>query len=622
MNNRTGWVLGAAGLWAVTALSAQTLSNQSLSGSFFFRQVSLGADASGNLTDPRSLQGTITFDSAGNYSFTGQSVTGNNAAASQTGKGKYSVDPAGFVTMDSPVRPGDIENARLGLAGLIGSSTESADRVFDLFVAIPAPAAAAPASFSGSFNVVSLEFPGGAAANARNAIFNLAPTSSGTFAAITVNGHAANLNGGAPATQQVTGATFALNRDGTGSLNFGAASTSNLLSGSKNFYVSADGSIMIGGSTAPGSHDFLIGVKTLSGATNAAWNDTGKSHFWGSGLRFSSTSTASPFLGYAGSLAAGGAGSVTWSKRMKAFGQANLDFTAVNSYSLTADGSGAMPNSLTQVALGASGNAFVTAAIDPADPGAFEIGVGVRMFSVSGPGVFLNPQGVVNGAGFAPAGNPIAPGEFIALFGSGLAKSLQVTTPPYPTGAGLNGVTVLINGQPAALYFVSQGQINCIVPYATQGPTATIVVNNSGVNSNTVTVPVAVTAPGLFSANQSGAGPAALRHADFSLVTAASPAVGGETVLLYLTGMGAVDPAVADGVGGSATTLSQTTQQPTVLVGGIPGKVLFSGLAPGFPGLYQINLTLPALPPGASGTLPLAISTNNAYHDQVVIPIP
>ena len=48
----------------------------------------------------------------------------------------------------------------------------------------------------------------------------------------------------------------------------------------------------------------------------------------------------------------------------------------------------------------------------------------------------------------------------------------------------------------------------------------------------------------------------------------------------------------------------------------------YSGVAPGFPGLYQINVTLPALPPGASGSIPLAISTSNAFHDQVVIPIP
>ncbi len=618
MTKRTGYLWVGFGLLAAASLSAQTLNNQSLGGKYFFRQVSLGTDTAGNLTDPRSLQGVLTFDSNGNYTFTGQQVIGNNAATSQSGKGVYTVDPAGFVSIDSPLRSGDKENARLGPVGLIGSSTESTDNTFDLFVAIPAPAAATPATFSGSYWAVSLEFPGGAVANARNAIFNLATAASGTLAALNVSGHAADINNGAPTTQQVTGGTYTVNADGTGTLSFGTASTSSLLSGPKNLYVSADGGMFLAASTATGSHDFVIGVQAITGATNATWNGNSGQNFWGAGLR-SAPANSSTVLGYAGALAAGGAGNATWTKRMKALGQGNLDFTAVNSYTLNADGSGMLPTALTQMALGASGNAFVTAAISANDPGAYEIGVGMRMPKVSGAGVFLNPQGVVNAASFAPAGNPIAPGEFIAIFGSGLAKSQVTTVPPYPTG-GLNGVTVLINGKPAAIYFVSSGQINCIVPYATTGPTATIVVNNGGTNSNTVTVPVAATAPGMFSSTQNGAGSGAIRHADFSLVSATSPALGGETVLLYLTGLGTVTPPLADGVGGVST--NNATAQVQVLVGGNPGQVSYSGLAPGFPGLYQINVTLPVLPPGATGTIPLAISTNNAYHDQVYIPIP
>src|SRR5690349_21109536 len=105
MTNGMGWLGVALGFLAALGLSAQTLNNQSLSGRYFFRQISLGADAAGNLADPRSLQGSITFDSAGKFSFTGQMVTGNNAAIPQTGAGTYSVDAAGFVVMDSPVRP-------------------------------------------------------------------------------------------------------------------------------------------------------------------------------------------------------------------------------------------------------------------------------------------------------------------------------------------------------------------------------------------------------------------------------------------------------------------------------------------------------------------------------------
>src|ERR1700689_2983060 len=105
MRSSAGLVcVSLAALLGASIISAQTLSNQSLSGKFFFRYVSIGSDSSGNATDPRSLLGALTFDGNGNYSFTGQEVIGAAAAAaSPTGTGVRSVDPAGNVTMDSPI---------------------------------------------------------------------------------------------------------------------------------------------------------------------------------------------------------------------------------------------------------------------------------------------------------------------------------------------------------------------------------------------------------------------------------------------------------------------------------------------------------------------------------------
>ena len=154
----------------------------------------------------------------------------------------------------------------------------------------------------------------------------------------------------------------------------------------------------------------------------------------------------------------------------------------------------------------------------------------------------------------------------------------------------------------------------------TTGPTATIVVQNGSVNSNTVTVPVAATSPGIYSLDQIGSGAGAILHADYSLVNAAKPATGGETVLVYLTGLGTVTPAVADGTAGTGTALHTSDANVVVYVGGQQGTVVFKGQAPGFPGLYQLNVTLPLLPK-TSGNLPLAIQTPNAYHDQVDIAI-
>jgi uncharacterized protein (TIGR03437 family) len=559
------------------------------------------------VTDPRSLIGTVTYDGSGHYSFTGQQLTGTTAAVSQTGSGAYSVDSGGFVVLDSPLRTGAKINARFGPEAVIGSSTESTDNTFDLFVAIPAPAGGA--AFAGPYTAVSLEFPGGSTANMRASQFTLNQSSAGNLQPITVNGHAANLSRGQPQSQTVSGATYTVGADGSGTLTMGAAANTQLLSGARTLYLSASGNVLLGGSTVPGGHDILIAVKGVSGATNATWN----SSFFGAGLRLDATSA----LGYAGSLAARGQQKVTWTKRIKAMGAGAFDFTGINGYALNPDGTGTVD--LTNVGLGASGKAFVGAAISTADPGAYEIYFGVQVPARSGTGVFLDPLGVTSAASFAPAGNPIAPGEFIALFGSGLAKSLQTAGVPYPKT--LNGVTVTINGTAAPLYFVSSGQINAIVPYSTTGPTATIVVQN-GANSNTVTVPVAATAPGVFTADQSGSGIGAMRHTDAAatIIDAGHPAAPGETIQIYLTGMGAVNPSVADGTAGTITTLYQTVSDVVVLVAGQPATFLFKGLAPGFPGLYQFNVTLPTFL-GSTGNLPLAVQTPNAYHDQVDIPI-
>jgi uncharacterized protein (TIGR03437 family) len=596
------WVV-LAGLAATGSISAQTLNNQTLTGKYFFRHVSLGTDAAGKLTDPRSLIGTLTFDSNGHYSFTGQQVQGNNAAAAASGSGAYSVDPAGFVSLDNPLRSGAKVNARYGSEALVGSTTETSDNTFDLFVAIPAPSAGA--SLSGPYWTVTLEFPGGSTANMRNTIFSLTAGTGATFNTFSATGHAANLSAGAPATQPVTGASYTMAPDGTGSAFFGGYSNLALVSGNRTLYVSSDGNVILGGSTATGAHDILIGVKAVTGASNATWNG----NFWAAGLRVD----ANGVLGFSGAGAARGAGKLTWTQRQKALGNGNFDFTGINGYSLKPDGSGTLE--LSQVGLGAGGKAFAGSSVDDSDPTAYAVYFGVQMPALTGGGVFVNPQGVLNGAGFAPAGNPISPGEFIAIFGTGFTTTSRTAPPPYPLTLG--GITVLINGKPAPLYFVSATQINALVPYSTQGPTATIVVQGTA-SSNTATVPVAPTAPGIFTLNQSGSGLGAITHADFTVADAAHPAISGETVLIFLTGMGPVTPTVTDGTAGGSTPLSNTNAKPTVLAGGLEATVLFSGLAPGFPGLYQINAKLPvfaAVP--SSGTIPLAIQVGNSFHDQV-----
>ncbi len=585
-------------------LSAQTLSNQSLKGNYYFRYVSILAASSGSVSDPRSVQGTMTFDGTGNYTFTGQQVTGTAAAAAATGKGSYSVDPAGNVTLTNPVRTGDQVNARLSVEALIGSGTETTDSTFDLLVAIPAPTAAV--TFAGPYTVVTLEFPGGSAANAISSIFSLSSAGIGQLSPISVYGHTPSIISGAPTTQLINGATYNVTSGGAGTLAFGSSSA--LLSGSKDVYVSADGNVILGGSVANGAHDFLVGVKTLANPTAASW----KGNFWTAGLRYEATSQPN-WISHAGSLAATIPGKITLYRRLNALGSGASDFTASDPYTVNANG--LLTLELTQVGLGA-GNTFVGAALDPGDAGAYEIFFGAPMIPVSGSGVFLNPQGITSAASFVPAGSPIAPGEFIALFGSNLAPGTQVAKAPYP--ASVNGVTVTINGTKAPIYFVSAGQINCLVPFGITGSTASIVVNN-GTASNTVTVPVAATAPGIYSLDQTGTGAGAIEHANGSVVNSTNPATPGETVVIYLTGMGAVTPSIADGTASTGNPLNGSVK-PIVYVADQQAAVLFSGLAPGFPGLYQINVTIPTTI-SSNGNYPVGILTANAFHDQVFLAV-
>jgi len=278
----------------------------------------------------------------------------------------------------------------------------------------------------------------------------------------------------------------------------------------------------------------LIGVKAISGATNASWSGG----FWGAGLR----SDPNTVTGFSGSAVAGGAGKLIWTRRLKLLGFGNLDFTGVNSYSLNADGSGTAE--LAQVAVGAGGGAFLGSNVSAVDVNGYEIYFGVRMPALSGAGLWINPQGVINPTSFSPTGNPISPGGFIRVYGSGWAQTSMTALPPYPPA--LDGVTVLVNNAPAPIYAVTPTTIDFLVPYSTQGPTASLAVQSGGTLSNIVRVPLAATAPGVPTIGQNGIGFAMLQHADYTQVTTDHPAVGGEPILIYLTGVGAVNPPIPD----------------------------------------------------------------------------
>src|SRR5262249_35626800 len=145
---------------------------------------------------------------------------------------------------------------------------------------------------------------------------------------------------------------------------------------------------------------------------------------------------------------------------------------------------------------------------------------------------------------------PVAPGTFVTLFGSGFG-SQNASTTTFPVKTNLAGVQVTVNSVAAPVYsVVGTGPtplITAIVPYGVTGSIATFQVTVNNVKSNTVDVPLAATAPGIFSVPPNGISNGAIRLADGSVVTQDNAATRGETVAIYLGGLGAVNPAVTDG---------------------------------------------------------------------------
>ena len=290
--------------------------------------------------------------------------------------------------------------------------------------------------------------------------------------------------------------------------------------------------------------------------------------------------------------------------------------TESNSYTVAADGTGSYGPS--KIGIGTAGSLMVKANLNAQlDPTGYEIAFAAASPQPAGPGVFIKPQGVVNAASGAPGVDAISPGEFIAIYGTGLATAAASSLPPFPMSLG--GVTVEIGGLPAPIYFVSSGQIDCLVPFGVSGTSVNVAVTN-GVASNTVSVPLAKTSPGAFSLDTTGTGDGALLHLDNTLVNSASPAMKGEVVQLYMTGLGALTTPVADGHG--ATAADSAVTPLAIYVNDVPvpaAGILYSGLS-SLPGLYQINFQVPKNLT-VSGELPLAILTPDAFHDQVNIAV-
>lgn len=186
------------------------------------------------------------------------------------------------------------------------------------------------------------------------------------------------------------------------------------------------------------------------------------------------------------------------------------------------------------------------------------------------------PEAAVNAASYIAT---IAPGAMASIFGTNLAATFA-QAPSLPLPYGLEGTGVSVGGEPAPLLAVSPGQINFIVPPTANGNS--VVVVREGVSSMPLASQTGLYTEGLFTVDASGVGPVAALHRDGSLVTALNPAHHGETIELYGTGKGVRNPAIL------APELL-----PIVHIGPSTAVPAFYGPAPFYPGLDQINVTVP-----------------------------
>ncbi len=202
---------------------------------------------------------------------------------------------------------------------------------------------------------------------------------------------------------------------------------------------------------------------------------------------------------------------------------------------------------------------------------------------------------ILNAASYQLQG-PLSPGSYIAIFGSRLSTGQNsASTLPLPTTLG--DTTVAIAGQPVPLLYAGDSQINGVLPYGIATNTKLQIAITRG---NTLTVPepltIAQASPGIFTKSATGVGQGHIYIAgtdgSLTLADASHPLKTGDAAVIYCTGLGEVTPAVAAGAPGPIPPAT-TNSKVTVSIGGVDAPAFFSGLAPGFAGVYQVNVIVP-----------------------------
>jgi len=222
----------------------------------------------------------------------------------------------------------------------------------------------------------------------------------------------------------------------------------------------------------------------------------------------------------------------------------------------------------------------------------------------------ISPSGLVNAA--SNVSGPVSPGGLVTIYGENLGV------------AACNGVgeEVLFNGIPAGILYASPTQINAQVPWEIAGASdVQVVPMNNGAAGAAITIAGAQASPGIFTVSETGTGQGAIvPNGTQTIATPDNPAHRGQYASIYGTGLGAVTNQPRTGGWPQFAPLAQTTSHPVVTVGGVHAQVSWSGLAPTFTGLYQVNFIVPENAPTGSA-IPVIVSVGGASSNTVTMAV-
>lgn len=224
---------------------------------------------------------------------------------------------------------------------------------------------------------------------------------------------------------------------------------------------------------------------------------------------------------------------------------------------------------------------------------------------------------VVNAASFRAA-QPVAPGSIGSAFGT-FTGVVQTSASAIPLPTTLGGARVFVDAIEAPLFYASNSQINFQVPGSLGPGTHQIRVVVSGAGEYSGSFIVMDSAPGVFTVFSSGdPARAAVVNQNGTTNAEDSPAPRNSYISVYATGPGPLTQSIGDGEVAPSDPLIQTVSNPKVYIAGVEAEVTFSGLAPTFAGLWQINVRVPDMP-FVSGRVPMQLFMDGVDSNEVSI---